>query len=1095
MFKRKLLVLAQVALLGSSAFAMDVPPETSIPLPLETQTRGWYNSFQDIYKFVSPSNAMLILPETLVNVRFKGRYGPHNPKFLCHYQITNPSDDHQPTSEVDSPQDQTSAIIQHFFPSPAGGILRTPALNKFDLIARIDINAIGKLLQIYVSYITQMEKTETASGIVPDKQEFFDKFEEFFDDRLKRLKQDKRAYNILLEQWEKAGVNLDNLPKIYATMFTDAFEERAYYPAHLIEYTLLAYAWKKTGNKGQILTLINESLKDFKDPKQVKKKVIPFSEQLYWQWKQEAVKNNKLIPWRFKEWVQDPEKLIFMTVGYSLFEDRYPKMLDSGIAVFSLSSTRKIQFPDCGETSLRNFFNFMISNSVDKKFDREILLKAFPGIKGEIIEFYTNTQPNYTNVLGIEKDKNAWADSISGLDPQKVGYRQPGCNIKGDGIDNMLSVLQEILGDDELKKIDLKSKEESRAKKLQYVIDKFNEARPDINVSWSQSGRSTKLSDFPSITFMVNGIPVFEWMFLPGHFNFHPIAKKNESVNWLLNSAVGFENILNSSLSDSLKRLLLPFYMGNVSKENYLSNHERKQRIKGYAYEFLFGNPMNGNEQILEVLDNALSLNSEDPSLQNLTKTLIRKSFTTDDRAGDRMLISFLFKYKSVFEDITSQDFGERVAKLYTQTLNYFNPQIIQTNPLFAASYFEELFTTPLSSKLIDYIINNWPKNSLKSLMTDQILHIASKHNHVSVMEVLLKNEQTHQICFSPDNIKKLKSNRTLHIASKYGHVSIVNVLLKDKLAREILLSPKHIKNKDDNTPLHIASKYGHVSIVNVLLKDKLAREILLSPEHIKDQDDNTPLHIASEAGHESVVEALLKDKLAREILLSHQYIRDRFDNTPLHIASEAGHESLVEALLKEEPAREILLSSEYIIDLYSNNAPLHIASKAGHVSVVEALLKDELARKILLSHEYIIDRYGNTPLHIASKYGHVSIVNVLLKDELARKILLSHEYIIDRYGNTPLHIASEAGHVSVVEALLKDELARKILLSPEHIKNKDDNTPLHIASKYGHVSIVNVLLKDELARKILLSLKYIKGLDNTPLWGRSLFRSNTRST
>ncbi len=539
MLKRKLLVLAQIALLGSSAFAMDVPPETSIPLPLETQTRGWYNSFQDIYKFVSPSNAMLILPETLVNVRFKGRYGPHNPKFLCHYQITNPSDGHQPTSEVDSPQDQTSTIIQHFFPSPAGGILRTPALDKFDLIARIDINAIGKLLQIYVSYITQMEKTETASGIVPDKQEFFDKFEEFFGDRLKRLKQDKRAYNILLEQWEKAGVNLDNLPKIYATMFTDAFEERAYYPAHLIEYTLLAYAWKKTGNKGQILTLINESLKDFKDPKQVKKKVIPFSEQLYWQWRQEAVKNNKLIPWRFKEWVQDPEKLIFMTVGYSLFEDRYPKMLDSRIAVFSLSSTGKIQFPDCGETSLRNFFNFMISNSVDKKFDREILLKAFPGIKGEIIEFYTNTQPNYTNVLGIEKDRNAWADSISGLDPQKVGYRQPGCNIKGDGIDNMLSVLQEILGDDELKKIDLKSKEESRAKKLQYVIDKFNEARPDINVSWSESGRSTKLSDFPSITFMVNGIPVFEWMFSPSHFNFLPIAKKNESVNWLFNSAVG----------------------------------------------------------------------------------------------------------------------------------------------------------------------------------------------------------------------------------------------------------------------------------------------------------------------------------------------------------------------------------------------------------------------------------------------------------------------------------------------------------------------------------------------------------------------------
>lgn len=1014
---------------------------------LETETRGFYNLFDEASKFLSPVNGMMVLSETLPNLRFKGRYGKQNPDLLCHYQITNPSEGHQPTSEVDCPQDYTSAIIQHFFPSPAGGILRTPALDKIDLIARMDLNAIGNLLRTYALYATQMARAKSELESEKSRKEFSKSFLTFFNNLFERLKRDGKAYIGLSKQWTEAGVDVTDLPKIYATMFTNAFEERNHYPAHVIEYTLLAYAWKKAVKRDQIVNFINGPLKEFKKSQPAQKlKEVQFSEQLYWQWRNEAIIGDKLAADKFKEWLENPEVLIFMTVGYNLFENPYPKMLDFGIAVYS-SASGKTSFADCGETSLRNFFNLMIRNSQERNFDLQMLTKAFPNIRETVVTFYKDIQISYSDVLGTEKDRNAWVNSISGLDPKKISYRETVCNIKGEGIDNILAALEELLGDDELKNMTSNDEKENRASKLQYIVDRFNEARNDgTAISWSQNGQSKKLSAYPIITFKINDVPVFEWTFKLNHFTFLPIESE-VSTNWLLNTVTGFETILKSDLPDSLKRRLLPFYFGDAAQESYLAHADKRQEIKDYAYDFLFGRNMTGQEQTLKALDIALTLNAETPLLKDLARHLIQKSFLIADAAGDSMLVAFLFKHKEAFADPTFADFGDRVAQLYKATIDSFETTAIQNNLKKAQDHLEVLLSTPFTSDLVIHAINNWPKPSLLSMKFRgrSILHLAVEKGWLQVVETLLTDDESRRRLLSLENLKDHGGLTALHYAAM-NSLPILETLLKNEQVRPILLSQENIKNKNGRSPLHLAES---LAIAEALLRDEQVRQILLSSENIKDKNGDTFLHKACLSSSLSLVEAVLKDEQMRQIFLNPENIKNVKGLTPLHSASSTADNSVnvVETLLKDQQARTVLLSQENIKNNEGKTA-LNLAASNGLLPIVEALLNDGETRKIFLSQENLKDKHGLTPLHMAALLGFLPIVKALLKDEETRNILLSQNNLKSKSGNTPLHMAAVSGYVDVMEALLDDDVVRKILLSPENIKTGDNRTPIIIARK-----------------------------------------------
>ena len=121
MIKQSYALVVSVAIFVSSLQATENSPRTIIQpsqpplqtsLPLEAQFQGLYTTFAPGYKYLSPVSGMLsLVSERLTNVRFKGHYGEQNSQYLCHYQITNPAEGNLPTSEIDCPQDHTSAIV------------------------------------------------------------------------------------------------------------------------------------------------------------------------------------------------------------------------------------------------------------------------------------------------------------------------------------------------------------------------------------------------------------------------------------------------------------------------------------------------------------------------------------------------------------------------------------------------------------------------------------------------------------------------------------------------------------------------------------------------------------------------------------------------------------------------------------------------------------------------------------------------------------------------------------------------------------------------------------------------------------------------
>src|SRR5205085_2460358 len=112
------------------------------------------------------------------------------------------------------------------------------------------------------------------------------------------------------------------------------------------------------------------------------------------------------------------------------------------------------KFADCGETSLRNFFNFILFNSNTGKFDFHKLQSIQERADGKIhidpslIKFYEDhPDPSKASEQTVRDD---WAlvvaphptpfEGVSYLSPREA----PKCEIK-DGSENMLQVLKGLL--------------------------------------------------------------------------------------------------------------------------------------------------------------------------------------------------------------------------------------------------------------------------------------------------------------------------------------------------------------------------------------------------------------------------------------------------------------------------------------------------------------------------------------------------------------------------------------------------------------------------------------------------------------------------
>ena len=353
------------------------------------------------------------------------------------------------------------------------------------------------------------------------------------------------------------------------------------------------------------------------------------------------------------------------------------------------------------------------------------------------------------------------------------------------------------------------------------------------------------------------------------------------------------------------------------------------------------------------------------------------------------------------------------------------------------------------------------------------LLHMAAYKGLFEVSQILLERHDTVKACL---NMRNKKGRTALHLASRHHHSSIVELLLK---------FGADVKTQDDDnmTALHLALRGPSIydgrvddGIISAIVQLLLAHGASVN---VRDKKNQTPLHLASLQKYPSTMALLLQSGADTES-------RDNDYMTPLLFA-------LQEPWDKDEAA-QLLLEHGANVNAQNKNGQtaLHIASASQLAQIVSLLLKlgldvnakdnddmtplhlapmglrgipdDDFTRsttaQVLLEHGanvHIRNKNGQTPLHSASLHRFSSIVELLVKfgaDVNAK----------DNDNMTPLHLISETPWYSLgddspgrcnktAQALLEHRAS-------VHARNKNGQTPLHLASLRRFSSTVELLLK-----------------------------------
>lgn len=161
---------------------------------------------------------------------------------------------------------------------------------------------------------------------------------------------------------------------------------------------------------------------------------------------------------------------------------------------------KEYEFPDCGETSLINFFNYMLYNPVAGQFDVSRLKED---ASSELVKFYKEFSTHAD--IDTAKAHNAWAQIMSEI--PGVIYGSGGvCNISGCGNQQILKISQHLIP----------------------TINNFDElaayfSRNNFKVTYESK---CDKNGYGTDIFYVNDEEVLKWIYKVGHF-FVDYSKQN----------------------------------------------------------------------------------------------------------------------------------------------------------------------------------------------------------------------------------------------------------------------------------------------------------------------------------------------------------------------------------------------------------------------------------------------------------------------------------------------------------------------------------------------------------------------------------------
>jgi len=210
-----------------------------------------------------------------------------------------------------------------------------------------------------------------------------------------------------------------------------------------------------------------------------------------------------------EETINNLENLALAYLGFFIFESKLPKEVQmSGYTTVINDSDRKIKtFPDCGETSLLNFFIALTFDTKNKTFNTRLLTDI--GATESLINFFRNLK---VEKIHTQETHNKWADIVKNAPNAK--YHEEG-DLRS-GISNILGVISMLIpGITTFKSLE----------------DKINLTNTKISITFETDPRIKNIYNFAEIEIKKSEEdPInIRWDFLEGHFHlsFPPKAHTN----------------------------------------------------------------------------------------------------------------------------------------------------------------------------------------------------------------------------------------------------------------------------------------------------------------------------------------------------------------------------------------------------------------------------------------------------------------------------------------------------------------------------------------------------------------------------------------
>ena len=424
---------------------------------------------------------------------------------------------------------------------------------------------------------------------------------------------------------------------VFAEALLQAFELQenaelnSLYPQKTLQRSLMAFMWLKATNVTDVIAfyanLFNSSLEEVEEA---------FSNFYTWEEyqaiKEALLKNPSLFQ---SDIVNHPETLAFMGKGFELYDSSFSPLLQYRSVPYvpknGKSRLKGANFPDCVETSIRNFLNIVSRTATEKGYIYDgALLRASEGVT----EFYRHYQTAEAIFSG--EAFKVWGNLLTEF--PDVVYCKPNNNPVRkfevhSGILNSLKVLSHLLGsqplsqwvdqarlNDEKALIEANKELTQRFQRDGYTLT----VNIDDELQWND-----KLRDyFGTLIFQINGQDHFKWVQEEQHSYLKYV--NTHQHDWRKSFDVDL-----GGLSNQASLSLLPWFM-KVEDLNSVKKIPAKEQLS-----FFWSCALEDEEVRLKVIE--LNIADQDPQLRELSYQLIQSIGNLNDPHPNTQLAQLIY--------------------------------------------------------------------------------------------------------------------------------------------------------------------------------------------------------------------------------------------------------------------------------------------------------------------------------------------------------------------------------------------------------------------------------------------------------------------